>query len=274
MKHTVNYFFKTLMIFGIILISCKTGFAQTPAWTTSVDTVSTTGYVKVPAIVTDTTTDFMGIDKHGKLIGLNGIGLNNIQYPPLPTSSVCDTNTPLWYKSHVPHRGALVTRACTWVGIGEAGISNLPNAPLSISNGNSLTQLTVVNPVKLTNRFSIDTGGVTYIAGRVGIGTTPSTYMLDVNGIERANEIKVCAFGTCDFVFDKNYNLMSLADLQNYLNLNHHLPGIASAEEMQNSDGVALGKMNSQLLQKVEELTLYVLQQQKEIEELRAEIKK
>lgn len=65
-----------------------------------------------------------------------------------------------------------------------------------------------------------------------------------------------------------------LTDLQNYLNLNHHLPGIPSAKDMQGSDGVALGKMDSQLLQKAEELTLYVFQQQKEMEELKAEIKK
>jgi hypothetical protein len=273
MKHAVNYLFKVLMIFGIILISCKTGFAQTPAWTTNVDTITTTGYVKMTGLVTDTTTDFMGIDKHGKLIALNGIGLNNVLYPPLPILTVCDTNKPLWYKGSIPHRGALVTRACTWVGVGEAGMSGVPNAPLSVSNGNSVTQFTIVNPTKFTNRFTIDTGGVTYIAGKVGIGTQPSTYMLDVKGVVRANEVKVCVFGTCDFVFDKNYNLMPLADLQNYLNLNHHLPGIASAQDMESSDGIALGKMNSQLLQKVEELTLYVLQQQKEIEELKAEIK-
>jgi len=261
------------MIFGIILISCKTGFAQTPAWTTSVDTVSTTGYVKISGIVTDTVTDFMGIDKHGKLTALHGLALNNVLYPPLPIITTCDTNNPVWYKKALHNEGALVTKYCTWVGVGEAAMTGFPQAPLSVSSANSVTQFTVVNPTKLTNRFSIDTGGVTYIAGKVGIGTTPSSYMLDVKGVVRANEVKVCTFGSCDFVFDKNYNLMPLADLQNYLNLNHHLPGIASAQDMQSSDGVELGKINSQLLQKVEELTLYVLQQQKEIEQLKAEIK-
>lgn len=106
-------------------------------------------------------------------------------------------------------------------------------------------------------------------SGNVGIGTWAPGYTLDVNGIIRANEVKVCAFGTCDFVFDKDYKLMPLNDLENYLNLNHHLPGIPSAQEMEKDGNVSLGKMDSQLLQKVEELTLYILQQQKEIDEAR-----
>ncbi len=272
MTYTTYHHRIALLIFGIIIISCKTSLAQS-SWTTSADTVSTTGYVKISGIVTDTTTDFMGIDKHGKLLALNGHTLNNVLYPIVPIITTCDTNNPIWYKKYIFNGAALVTKYCTWVGVGEAAMTGFPQAPLSVSSANSVTQFTVVNPTKLTNRFSIDTGGVTYIAGKVGIGTTPSNYMLDVKGVVRANEVKVCVFGTCDFVFDKNYTLMPLADLQNYLNLNHHLPGIASAQDMESSDGVELGKMNSQLLQKVEELTLYVLQQQKEIEELKTEIK-
>jgi hypothetical protein len=77
----------------------------------------------------------------------------------------------------------------------------------------------------------------------------------------------------CDFVFDKDYKLMPLNDHENYLELNHHLPGVASAKEMETSNGVALGKLNSQLLQKVEELTLYLIQQQKQLEEQNQKIK-
>ena len=113
--------------------------------------------------------------------------------------------------------------------------------------------------------------------GQIGIGMTPS-YPLDVAGVIRAQDVKVCLSG-CDFVFDKDYKLMPLKKLKEYLQLNHHLPGIASAKEMESSDGVALGKMNSQLLQTAEEHSLYIIQlqdeitqQQKEIDELKKEI--
>jgi hypothetical protein len=82
------------------------------------------------------------------------------------------------------------------------------------------------------------------------------------------------AVGGCDFVFDKDYKLLPLNDLESYLQLNHHLPGIPSAEEMENSDGVELGKMNTQLLQKVEELTLYTIQLKKQLDEMQEQIDK
>jgi hypothetical protein len=98
---------------------------------------------------------------------------------------------------------------------------------------------------------------------QVGIGTSKPdpNVILDVYGIERATEIRVCPDQTCDFVFDKDYNLMSLDTLNAYLKSNHHLPGIASAKEMKSEGSISLGKMNMQLLQKVEELTLYTIQQ-------------
>ena len=93
--------------------------------------------------------------------------------------------------------------------------------------------------------------------------------MMDIysSGEVRATEVKVCISG-CDFVFDRDYDLMPIGKLEDYLKLNHHLPGIASAKEMEEGDGIELGKMNSKLLQKVEELTLYIIQQQKDIKEL------
>ena len=79
-----------------------------------------------------------------------------------------------------------------------------------------------------------------------------------------AKELYVCISG-CDFVFDKDYNLMPLDKLEEYLQLNHHLPGIASAKEMESGDGVAIGKLNTALLQKQEETMLYILQLNKQI---------
>jgi len=68
-----------------------------------------------------------------------------------------------------------------------------------------------------------------------------------------------------DFVFTKTYSLYSLSDLEAYINLNKHLPNVPSAKEV-SEDGVNLGEMDAILLQKIEELTLYTINQQKQIE--------
>ncbi len=77
-----------------------------------------------------------------------------------------------------------------------------------------------------------------------------------------------------DYVFGDNYKLRSLNSLEQYINTNKHLPDMPSTEEMQKKDGEDLGEMNAKLLQKVEELTLYVIQLKKEIEKLEDRNKK
>lgn len=74
-----------------------------------------------------------------------------------------------------------------------------------------------------------------------------------------------------DHVFDKEYNLMDLKEVENYINTNNRLPDIPSASEVQ-SDGYSLHDMNVKLLQKVEELTLYSIEQNKRIEQLEKKI--
>ena len=93
-----------------------------------------------------------------------------------------------------------------------------------------------------------------------------STYKLDVNGKIRASEIVVNTTGA-DFVFEKNYELMPLDVLEQKIKADKHLPEIASAEEMQ-TNGVGLSELNTKLLQKTEELTLYIIELNKRIERL------
>lgn len=119
--------------------------------------------------------------------------------------------------------------------------------------------------------------------GNIGIGTNSPDELLTVKGTIHAQEIKVDLDGAVapDFVFEKYFNgfsealpeyeMISLEDLEVFLKANNHLPNIPSAEKM-NKEGISLKEMNLLLLQKIEELTLYIIQQQKEIDALKVEV--
>ena len=101
--------------------------------------------------------------------------------------------------------------------------------------------------------------------GNVGIGTTNPTSKLTVAGNINSREVKVSVDAGADFVFEKDYALPSLQEVEKFVTENKHLPEIASAKEMQ-KEGINLSEMNMKLLQKIEELTLYVIEQNKRIE--------
>ncbi len=101
--------------------------------------------------------------------------------------------------------------------------------------------------------------------GRIGIGIVNPQHTLDVNGTIRAKEVKVCLDQGCDFVFEPGYNLMPLDELDRFVTTNRHLPEVAPAAVME-SEGIELSQMNAMLLQKVEELTLYVIELNKKIQ--------
>ena len=97
-------------------------------------------------------------------------------------------------------------------------------------------------------------------AGYVGIGTSTPQNLLDVNGTIRAKEVKI-ETGWADFVFAEDYVLPSLGEVKTYIEENKHLPGLPSEKEVK-ENGVGVGEMQVKLLQKIEELTLYSIQQQ------------
>jgi hypothetical protein len=113
----------------------------------------------------------------------------------------------------------------------------------------------------LTSRMVILEGG------NVGIGTNNPQNLLDVNGTVHAKEFKASLDGWSDYVFEDDYKLMTLYEVENYIKRNNKLPDIPSAKEVK-KDGVNLGEMNALLLKKVEELTLYVIELNKKIEKL------
>jgi len=115
-----------------------------------------------------------------------------------------------------------------------------------------------------------------YIADNsyVGIGTSSPDEKLTVNGKIHAEEIIVdLSVPAPDYVFEPDYNLMSLNELQSYIQNHKHLPEIPSAKEIA-EQGVKSGEMDMLLLKKVEELTLYTLEQQKMLDKQKEMINK
>ncbi|WP_421876444.1 hypothetical protein [Marinoscillum sp.] len=106
--------------------------------------------------------------------------------------------------------------------------------------------------------------------GNVGIGTTSTgSHKLAVEGSIGAREVQVQAGpGWPDYVFSSEYNLRTLGEVEQHINEKGHLPEIPSEAEVK-ENGINLGEMDAKLLQKIEELTLYLIEQNKEIKQLK-----
>jgi len=120
--------------------------------------------------------------------------------------------------------------------------------------------------VPYMNRFA----GMVSIDGNVGIGTTSTgTYKLAVEGTIGARRMQVKQTSWADFVFQQEYQLPPLYDVENYISINKHLSGIPTAEDVQ-KEGIDVGEMNKLLLQKVEELTLYIIDLKKQVDQIQS----
>lgn len=117
------------------------------------------------------------------------------------------------------------------------------------------------NPSFNTNYLSVN-----LLNGSVGIGTTtPGSFRLAVEGKIGAREVVVTSASPWpDYVFSNNYKLPSLTSLHQYIIANHRLPGMPSADSVA-ANGIDLGTNQALLLKKIEELTLYVIDQQKQL---------
>ncbi len=117
-----------------------------------------------------------------------------------------------------------------------------------------------------TNFSIMPNGG----SGNVGIGTLNPTYKLSVLGNIRATEVMV-ETGWADYVFKDEYKLASLQSVESAIKENKHLPGMPAAADIE-KNGLKLGEMQTKMMEKIEELTLYLIEANKKIEKLEKEM--
>lgn len=126
--------------------------------------------------------------------------------------------------------------------------------------------------------YTLDIVGDSKISDKLIIGNvtkTPEGYGLYVRGGILAEKVKVAIHDEnnwADYVFDNDYHLKSLTEVESFINTNHHLPDVPSAKEVVES-GVNMAEMDAILLQKIEELTLYLIKVNKENQTLKNEIR-
>jgi len=152
-------------------------------------------------------------------------------------------------------------------GLAEGTFSNASAMPTGIAFFTSSTgnDAGAANLSYGTERMRIGSNG------SVGIGTTniaDNGYKLFVELGIRTRKVKVDQASWSDFVFEKDYDLPTLTEVEQFIQKNKHLPGVPSANEVE-KNGLDVGETQALLLQKIEELTLYVIQLKKEIEELK-----
>ncbi|MGN7787285.1 hypothetical protein ACTJIJ_22315 [Niabella sp. 22666] len=124
-----------------------------------------------------------------------------------------------------------------------------------------------VTELPYRNRF----GDINFINGKVGIGVENPSERLMVKGKIVAEEIKVLAPPWPDYVFASNYKTMPLPELEKFITKNKHLPEIPSAQQVA-KEGIELGTNQAALLKKIEELTLYIIEQDKALKDYRKEL--
>ena len=148
--------------------------------------------------------------------------------------------------SHLGEGGNILA---TYMGGSSAGIGTFSNTNMRIfANG--------------VSAIFISTG-----TNNVGIGKDFPTYKLEVNGTIRCKEVIVETANWPDYVFDDTYKLPCLKDVEMYIQQHNHLPDVSSDKEIEKS-GLHLGDTQKQMMEKIEELTLYVIDANKRIEML------
>ncbi|MGQ7854269.1 hypothetical protein ACUN24_08455 [Pedobacter sp. WC2501] len=175
----------------------------------------------------------------------------------------CIYNGKKYLALDVPYSDAYHDRGYTFVGWTLSTGESMKSVPYMVSGAPVNQQILSdiqnytanISETHTVNNFSI--------IGNVGIGTTAPDEKLAVNGKIHTKEVRVDMIGWPDYVFSKDYLLPSLEDTEKHIKEKGYLPGMPSAKETE-TNGVELGEMSKQLLKKVEEITLYLIDLKKE----------
>ena len=192
----------------------------------------------------------------GSAAGLNiGYGTSYIGFnASRQTGSTWSTST-----DYANNGGAVIYSTI----FGDIRFSSIPTT--GTTNQTGITDVTILNSTKLLINKD----------GNVGIGVIDiynPAFKLTVCGGVHAKKL-VIETGWCDFVFDKNYELMSIEILKEYIKTNKHLPNIPTASEVETNGG-DIGELVKLQMQKIEELSLYVIQLKEENEKIKESIQK
>ncbi len=146
-------------------------------------------------------------------------------------------------------------------------------ADAGITSGGLISTNTGFFCMAMNGGYAAHLWGPIKMDGNIGINQEPGTEALEIGGNIKCNAVKInnWTIEAPDYVFEKDYNLPSLSAVEKHIVIEKHLPGVPSAAEMK-KNGVDLSEMNMTLLQKVEELTLYVIEQNKKIEALEKKV--
>ena len=155
---------------------------------------------------------------------------------------------------------------------GNVGIATeTPAHTLDVNGALNATEIRLNGEIFNPTVWAQSGTDINYLQGTVGIGTAtvPTGYRLAVDGNIVAEEIQIQLSDTWpDYVFEEDYDLKPLSEVEAFVKANKHLPDVPSASEVV-SEGQRLGEINAILLKKVEELTLYVIQLNNEINKLK-----
>lgn len=165
--------------------------------------------------------------------------------------------------------GGIIISSTGKVGIGNVNENYRFNVTGSarISGSTSINgNLFVGGTINLNNNFSFDANGNFWAGRSARIG---NGFYCDLDGNLKVMNLKVTLSDWPDYVFGENHELMPINDVEQYVKQNGHLPNVPSAEEVER-DGMDVGEMNRLLLEKVEELTLYIIDLQKQLDELKS----